>query len=106
MKERRYDLAIMRSMGSSRTKLFLAVVLEGTWLTALGTCCGLVLGHFALYSFTQVVTESSSMGMEPWIFYKEESLVLAGSLVLGVVCSIIPALQAYRTDIHEVLAGN
>lgn len=106
MKERRYDLAIMRSMGSSRTKLFLAVVLEGTWLTALGSSCGLVLGHLALFAFARVISGSGTMGLEPWAFYTEEGVLLAGSLALGVVCSVLPALQAYRTDIHEVLAGN
>lgn len=106
MKERRYDLAIMRSMGSGRTKLFLAVVLEGTWLTALGSCCGLVLGHVALFLFARAISGSGTVGLEPWVFYTEEGFVLVGSLALGVVCSILPALQAYRTDIHEVLASN
>jgi putative ABC transport system permease protein len=31
---------------------------------------------------------------------------LGGSLLLGLVCAVIPAIQAYRTDISKVLAGN
>ncbi len=106
MKERRYDLAIMRSMGASRTKLFVAVILEGTWLTALGSLFGLMLGHGVLYVFTLAVTGSAATGVQAGVFYTAEAWLLAGSIGLGILCSLLPALQAYRTDIHKVLAGS
>lgn len=106
LKERQYDLAIMRSMGASRSKLFIATQLEGITLTILGSVIGLALGHGVLYLFTAVVEESGKTGISAWVFYKEEGYLLAGSLVLGILCSLIPSFQAYRTDIHKVLAGN
>ena len=106
MKERRYDLAIMRSMGAGRSKLFLAVVLEGTFLTALGTASGLVLGHAALWFFVATVPQAAASGIQGGVWYLMESWLLIGSLVLGVVCALIPAWQAYKTDIHTVLAGS
>ncbi len=48
LKERRYDLAIMRSMGASRSKLFTSVLLEGGILTFVGSFVGLLLGHGVL----------------------------------------------------------
>ena len=104
MKERRYDLAIMRSMGASRAKLFNAVILEGTVLTLLGSLSGLALGHGAMLAFTSLVKESASSGLQAGIFYPEEAWLLFGSIVLGILCSLLPAIQAYRTDIHKVLA--
>ena len=106
MKERRYDLAIMRSMGSSRTKLFLAVVLEGVWLTALGSITGLLLGHGVMFIFVSMAKEGSAAGLSAGAYYLSETLLLFGSVLLGFLCSLLPALQAYRTDIHNVLAGN
>lgn len=105
LKERQYDLAIMRSMGASRTKLFVATQLEGVTLTVLGSLLGLALGHLVLFVFTSLVTESQKTGMSAFVFYKEELYLFAGSLVLGILCSLIPSFQAYRTDIHKVLAG-
>lgn len=105
MKERRYDLAIMRSMGSGRTKLFFAVMLEGTWLTALGSIFGLLLGHLVLWAFIWAVPAGATTGMSAAIVYSEEYLILIGSVMLGALCALIPAIEAYRTDIHEVLAG-
>lgn len=106
LKERQYDLAIMRSMGASRSKLFVATQLEGITLTLFGSIIGLILGHGVLYLFTALVEESGKTGISAWVFYKEELYLLIGSLVLGVLCSLIPSFQAYRTDIHKVLAGN
>ncbi len=106
MKERRYDLAIMRSMGASRTKLFVSVVLEGSMLTAMGSVVGLLIGHGTLLAFTILVKESAASGMQAGVFYPVEAWLFVGSIGLGILCSLLPALQAYRTDIHKVLAGN
>lgn len=106
LKERKYDLAIMRSMGATKSKLFIATILEGTALTVSGSVLGLLFGHGVLYFFASMVEESQKAGISASVFYKEEVYLLIGSIILGVFCSLIPAFQAYRTDIHKVLAGN
>ncbi|MBX2901327.1 MAG: ABC transporter permease [Cyclobacteriaceae bacterium] len=106
LKERRYDLAIMRSMGASRSKLLWATQVEGITLTLCGSLVGILLGHGAIYLFTTLVAESATAGVSALVFYEQEFFLLAGSLVLGIICSVIPSWQAYRTDIHNVLAGN
>ncbi len=105
LKERQYDLAIMRAMGASRTKLLIATQLEGVILTVLGSLIGLALGHSVLYTFTLLVAESQKTGLSAFVFYREELYLFIGSLALGMLCSLIPSFQAYRTDIHKVLAG-
>jgi len=105
LKERQYDLAIMRSMGAGKSKLFIATLMEGTTLTLFGSIIGLALGHGVLYLFVVLVEESRKAGISAMIFYIEEVYLLVGSIVLGIICSLIPAFQAYRTDIHKVLAG-
>jgi putative ABC transport system permease protein len=50
--------------------------------------------------------QSQKADITGWAFHPVEYVVLAASLLLGLVCAIIPAIQAYRTDISEVLAGN
>ncbi len=106
LKERRYDLAIMRSMGASRSKLFVTVLAEGITLTFLGSIIGVVLAHGILMILAGVVEETRKAGISGIIFYSEEWIILAGSLFLGILCALLPAIQAYRTDISKVLAGN
>jgi putative ABC transport system permease protein len=106
LKERRYDLAIMRSMGASRFKLFFAVLLEGSTLACLGSIIGLMFAHGVLMVMALTVEETMKAGITGFVFYSEEWIILAGSLFLGVLCAVLPAIQAYRTDISKVLAGN
>jgi putative ABC transport system permease protein len=106
LKERRYDLAIMRSMGATRLKLVVSILTEGILLTLLGSAIGIVMGHGVVLLMTSLVEETQKAGISGIVFYKEEWIILAGSLLLGVLCALIPAWQAYRTDISKVLAGN
>ncbi|HTF21154.1 MAG TPA: ABC transporter permease, partial [Chryseolinea sp.] len=106
LQERRYDMAIMRVMGASRNKLFLAIMLEGTLLTLLGSVLGLLLGHLALMVVPLWLEQTQKTGITGWTFHPAEYALLAASVLLGLLCAIIPAIQAYRTDISEVLAGN
>lgn len=106
LKERRYDLAIMRAMGASRPKLLLTVLSEGVMLTAAGSILGVATGHFILFLFTNFVEEGARTGMTALAFYSEEWWLMALSVLIGIVVALVPAVQAYRTDIHKVLSGN
>lgn len=106
MRERRYDLAIMRTMGASRATVFSSLVLEGAILTLTGSIVGLLIGHLSLYAFVQFIPEGGQIGLQPFMLLPGEAIVLAGSVGLGVICSLLPAMQAYRLNIHHVLAGN
>ena len=102
LRERQYDLAIMRTLGASRLKLFSVLVLEGCTLTALGTLIGLGLGHIVLVVFGSVVEKNGGIG--GWEFSVMEVYILLTSIGLGCVCSLLPAIKAYRVDIHKILA--
>lgn len=106
LKERRYDMAIMRSMGATRLKLVASVLTEGVVLTMLGSIIGIALGHAVLVVMTTFVEETQKAGISGIVFYADEWVLLAGSLLLGVLCALLPAWQAYQTDISKVLAGN
>ncbi|PRD54588.1 ABC transporter permease [Sphingobacterium gobiense] len=103
LKERKYDLAIMRSMGASKTKLFGLVLVEGLVITLIGGITGLVLGHGALYVIGQQTSESADFITAFNIHGQELILVLAACL-LGVLAAMIPAIKAYKTSISTILA--
>jgi putative ABC transport system permease protein len=106
LKERKYDLAIMRSMGAGRSKLFVSILFEGTILTFLGCIIGLLVAHGTLQIMSTSVEETQKAGISGLVFYAEEWIILVGSLLLGLLCALIPAIEAYRTDISKILAGN
>jgi putative ABC transport system permease protein len=106
LKERRYDLAIMRSMGAGRRTLVVTILMEGSVLTLIGSFIGVLMGHGTLLIMSVVLREARKAGISGLIFYEDEWIILGMSLLLGVACAILPAIQAYRTDISKVLAGN
>ncbi len=105
LKERNYDLAIMRTLGASRTKLFMIVILEGLVLTIVGTLIGVGLGHLALQLIGHY-QESSQAKLTGLIFLPTELYLLLAGLGIGIFAAIIPALQAYRSNISKILAKN
>ncbi|RZK36051.1 MAG: FtsX-like permease family protein, partial [Pedobacter sp.] len=100
-----YDLAIMRTLGASKGKLFFIIILEGLILTLIGTIIGVALGHGILQLIGNY-QESSQAKMSGAFFIKEEFYLLVAGLTVGIIAAIIPAIQAYKADISKILAKN
>lgn len=105
LKERSYDLAIMRTLGASRGQLFQIVIFEGILLTLAGTLIGICLGHLAL-EFIGAYQESSQARLTGFILLNDEIYLFAAGLAIGIFAAIIPALQAYRSNISKILSKN
>lgn len=103
LKERKYDLAILRALGASKIQLLFLIFMEGIMLTFLGAILGILLGH----TFLWVVISQNDQGvistLQAWIFLKEELWVLSYALGVGLLASIIPAWSAYQTSIAKQL---
>lgn len=99
LKQRKYDLAVMRAIGASKGQLFLLILLEGILLTFIGALAGLFLGHLFLYLLVMVNDQGVISDFKTFVFIKKEWWVLAYALSVGVLASIIPAWNAYRTQI-------
>lgn len=106
LKDRKYDLAIMRSLGASQVKLFVHVIIEGIIITTIGGLVGLLLGHGLMEGLASLYEKSDDIGITGFIFVNQELYVLLIAVGVGVLASIIPAINAYRTDISKVLADD
>lgn len=103
LKERKYDLAILRAIGASRGQLLVLIFLEGLMLTFIGAILGIALGHIFLWVLVNQSEQNVVSAIQPWIFLKEELWIIAYALGVGVVASIIPAWSAYKTSIAKQL---
>lgn len=105
LKERSYDLAIMRTLGASRGKLFLIVITEGLLLTISGTLIGIAVGHLAL-ELIGSNQDSSQARLSGFVLLWDEIYLFVAGIAIGIFAAIIPAIQAYRANISKILAGN
>ncbi|ERM82823.1 ABC transporter permease [Rhodonellum psychrophilum GCM71 = DSM 17998] len=103
LKERKYDLAVMRTLGASSGQLFLHIVLEGVILTFLGALLGIAIGHLFLAILVMQNEQGVLGGLTAAVFLKEEFLILAFAIGVGFIASLIPAWTAYQTDIAKQL---
>lgn len=102
MKERQFDIAVMRVMGAGRLRIFSVILLEGLVLSVTGTLLGFVFGHLALSGlfFNDAITRN---GISPFIFSFDELLIAAYALIIGVLASLMPAIKAAYSDVHTIL---
>ncbi|MEY3053176.1 MAG: hypothetical protein RLY31_2961 [Bacteroidota bacterium] len=103
LRDRAYELALMRVMGSSPGKLFRLIVMEGLLMAATGYAIGLALSHTGLVVLSAILSESYRYQFSAWIILPEEVMLGLGALVVGGLAAILPAWQASRTDISETL---
>jgi len=103
LKERKYDLAILRTLGASRGQLVGLVFLEGISLTSMGALLGIGFGHGFLALVVALTSQEVVSLVDPWVFLPEEGLIFAYALAVGIVASLIPAWSAYQTSIAKQL---
>ncbi|MDX5478720.1 MAG: FtsX-like permease family protein, partial [Cyclobacteriaceae bacterium] len=103
LKERKYDLAVMRTLGASSGQLFLHIVLEGVILTVLGALVGILMGHLFLAIVVMQNEQGAISGLSALVFLQQELWIIAYAVIVGVLASLIPAWNAYQTDIAKQL---
>lgn len=104
LRERRADIALMRLLGVSPARLAALLLAEALWLALLSLLLALALsgGLTALLGF---------------VLAQEQSLLLSGSwawsvwwpvpllaLAVALLAALLPAVAAYRQDVHSLLS--
>lgn len=106
LKERQYELALLRVMGGTPGRLFFLIILEGVMLSFLGAFLGLALCHISIYFLSGYLEEAYRYRISAWYLAKEEIWLVVGALGIGFFASIIPAWRAYRLQISQTLSQN
>ena len=104
LEERRYDLAVMRTLGASPAKLFGLLVTEGIALALLGTLIGLALGHAFAAGLGWWLESRQQYPVTGLEFRAEELLVAGVAVAVGLLAALLPAWRAYRVDVSRTLA--
>lgn len=104
LQQRRYDLAVMRSLGGTRRTLVLQLVTEAMTVSLAGTLLGLGLGHGAAVAAGHLFPQAQDLGVTGFVFLAEELWLFALAAVIALLAAALPAVQVYRADVSAVLA--
>jgi putative ABC transport system permease protein len=106
LKERKYELALMRSMGGSRSTLFRLIIQEGVLLTLIGFVLGIVLSRFGLYLLSELLQDEFNYSLNGITLLPGELVLFLVSLLVGILASLLPAIKAVRMDISKTLGDD
>ncbi|MEA5137603.1 ABC transporter permease [Arcicella rigui] len=104
LKERKYEMALMLSMGASRTKLFFLLLLEGLIISTIGYVFGVALSRLGLWLMSKNVEQNFHYDFNVLSLLTEEFWLFLGALFIGLLAAAIPSLGIYKIDISRTLA--
>jgi len=101
---RKYELALLRTMGSGPSRVFLLLLLEGGLLSFGGAALGLVFSRVGLLVLAELVQDKfrydwSSIGLLP-----DEWTLFGLAIFVGLIAAAIPGISALKIDISRTLS--
>lgn len=104
--ERRYELALIRTMGGSRGKLLLLVFAEAFLLGVLGVITGIALSRVALLLLQQELFAGYHLNFSGAMPLTAADGITAAAIVGAcMLAALLPAVRAFRLNIAKTLAN-
>lgn len=104
MSERKYEMALIRTLGASRLQLSAMIIFESLILTLAGFILGLLFSRFGVMFVSSLMEESINYNLNSFKILNEEYWLLLLSIIIGLLSSLIPAVQVYKMNISKILA--
>jgi putative ABC transport system permease protein len=104
LRERKYELALMRCMGSSPLRIFSIVLAEGLFIALIGFFAGLLLSRAGLFLIGQYTEANYAFGIADFGLIKEEGWLLLAALAVGFLSALPLAIKTCYLDISKTLA--
>jgi putative ABC transport system permease protein len=102
---REKDIAILRSLGGSRTNVFRMILAETMGLTLIGALLGRVIGYGTAALIAATFSQQSTIPVPIAFLTTLEPLLWLVTLGVGVAAGLLPAVLAYRVDVVEKLSA-
>ena len=103
LRERRRDIALMRSLGATRWTVFGLVMSESLLITLAGGAVGLCLGHGIVSIGSFYIRAETGLRFTPLYLCQADIYLIPALILLGIATGLIPAIQAYRLSILKNL---
>ena len=99
--ERTREIGIFAAIGWSNGRIMQSIVIEGILMCVIGCCLGVLLSFLAAYEFPHIPTIGIRIPFRPGAGLIAP--VIAGAMVLCILCALLPAWRAVRMLPAEAL---
>lgn len=106
LKERKYEMALMRTMGGSSLLLFTATIAEGLLLCLIGFGLGICIGRLGVIGINNYSTENYHLSFSGVNITSKEWYLGLITIAIGFIAAILPAIKAYRINISKTLSDD
>ena len=104
--ERKYDLAILRTLGFTRERIFSIILIEGMTISILGSFIGLILGGivYECIEFFSLLGRNIVTGQLNFIY--EILTIWFVILIISFLTCLIPGIKVYKQNIRNTLLNS
>ncbi|MFY0674447.1 MAG: ABC transporter permease [Bacteroidia bacterium] len=104
LKERKYELAIMRSLGAHPLQLVFLVIYEALLISVVSAFLGLLLSRFMLIYLGTYLDQNFHYNFDSIGILNEEYLLIGLALLIGFVAALVPSFMAFKVNISKTLS--
>ncbi len=101
--ERKRNFAIFRALGARKSTVFSAIILESASIAGIGALFGFLV-YMGIFSVAALLIRSETGVVMDFSYHLSLILTPIGSVVIGSVAGVIPAVKAYSTDVASHLS--
>ena len=104
--ERKYDLAILRTLGFTKERIFSIILIEGMTISILGSFIGLILGGivYKCIEFFSLLGRNIVTGQLDFIY--EILTIWFVILIISFLTCLIPGIKVYKQNIRNTLLNS
>ena len=105
LKERKYEMALIRTIGGTKIQTSLMLFYESIILCIIGFIGGIILSRVGILVISNLLEESLNYSISiPVLLSNQEILLLIFSISIGILACVIPAVNVYNMNISKTLS--
>lgn len=103
LKERQYELALLRAFGGNKNQLSGMILAEALVITTIGLFLGLIASRAGIAALNTLLP-GQTLQLNLLAMHKNELVLVAAAGLIALIAGLLPALRIYRMKISEILS--
>ncbi|MCK0155837.1 ABC transporter permease [Cellulophaga sp. F20128] len=104
IRERRQELALLRTYGATSGQLLWLVLLEGLFLGLIGFIFGWLIGRIGLWVIAAYAQDSYGYSLSLGLPTTWEAILLVATLAITALASILASLSVFKLNVSKILS--